>query len=44
MSDFTEREFALEAQEKIYWQNALKVLTHPNARRLVERMTGAGNT
>jgi len=44
MPDFTEREFSPEAQEKIYCQNALKVLTHPNARRLVERVTGAGNT
>ena len=38
MNDFAALDFPAETQEKIYWRNALKVLTHPNARPLLDRI------
>ena len=41
MRDFDGLDFPAETREKIFWRNALKVLTHPNARPLLERLPDA---
>jgi predicted TIM-barrel fold metal-dependent hydrolase len=40
MQDFASLDFPAEVQDKIYRRNAVAVLTHPNARPLVERAGG----
>ena len=38
VNDFAKLDFPADTQEKIYWRNALEVLTHPNARPILERI------
>ena len=38
MDDFKQLGFSSEVEEKICWRNALKVLTHPNAKRALDRV------
>lgn len=38
MQDFQELGFPPEVEEKICWRNALKVLTHPNTKPVVDRI------
>jgi predicted TIM-barrel fold metal-dependent hydrolase len=38
LAEFGDLGFPPDVEEKILWRNALRVLTHPNAKRLVERL------
>ena len=42
LTEFHELGLPPEVEEKILWRNALRVLTHPNARPLVERFGDGG--